>query len=255
MSSRAEQKAKAREARLAAERAAQAAAARRRRMIMFGGILAIAAVIAVVAVIVSQTGDDEAAIAQDIALFDGIPQSGTRLGQDDAPVVVEEYADLQCPHCAAFSADRLPPIVTDFVRTGEVQLDMQLVSILGPDSGTAARYALAAGRQDRLWEFTKVFLAEQGATNSGYVTRDFVREVGEQVPGLDVDRVLAEAGDPAVARQLRASQDAFVRHRLTGTPSFRVGPRDGQMKTVSAEELPDAIQEALDEAKAGAAKD
>jgi predicted DsbA family dithiol-disulfide isomerase len=140
--------------------------------------------------------------------------------------------------------------VRDYVRSGEVQLDMRLVSILGPDSGTAARYALAAGRQNRLWQFTEVFFAEQKAEGSGYVTQDFLRDIAEQVPGLDVERVFADASDGDIAKEVSEALDAFSRYGLTGTPSFRVGRRGGEMKTVTGEQLPDEIAAAVESAGA-----
>src|SRR3712207_4651973 len=135
MSTRSSRKEQAREVRLAAERAAASAASRRRRLLIFGGILALAAIVVVGAVLLSQAGGEDP-VAQDerAQLFAGLPQDGIALGRADAPVVVEEYADLQCPFCARFAETGLPPIVRDFVRPGDVQLRMRLLTFLGEDS-------------------------------------------------------------------------------------------------------------------------
>ncbi len=245
MSSRTEQKAKAREARLEAEQHAEQARTRRRRQIVLGGVALAAAVVALVAVLATATGDgDEGSSTDRVTLFDGIPQSGPWLGAQDAPVVVEEFADLQCPFCAQFAKEDLPRIVSDYVRPGQVRMRLRVLTFLGEDSVEAGRMTAAAGLQDKQWTFADAFYAAQGPENSGYVTEDFLRDAAERA-GLDVDEALQQRGDPAVARQLSEAQAAADAAGLDSTPSFRVGRRGGEMRTVTSAELPQAIDAAL----------
>lgn len=44
------------------------------------------------------------------------------LGKADAPITIIEYASLTCPHCAAFHADVLPALKTEYVDTGKAKL-------------------------------------------------------------------------------------------------------------------------------------
>jgi protein-disulfide isomerase len=44
------------------------------------------------------------------------------LGREDAPVTIVEYADLTCPHCAAFHSKVLPLLKEKYVDTGKVRL-------------------------------------------------------------------------------------------------------------------------------------
>src|SRR5262249_9529648 len=44
------------------------------------------------------------------------------LGKADAPVTIVEYADLTCPHCAAFHANELPQIKQKYIETGKARL-------------------------------------------------------------------------------------------------------------------------------------
>lgn len=252
MSSRAEEKAKAKEARLAAERDAEQAAARKKRLVTLGGILAAAAVIVVIAVVVSQSGTEDAAPPEErIALFDGIPQSGVKLGSDDAPVVVQEYADLQCPFCAQFASTGLPPIVTDYVKPGDVQMELRLMTFLGDDSVTAGRFAQAAAEQNKLWQFAEAFFADQGEENSGYVTEDFLKDIASKA-GVDFEKASAGASDASVTEVLDGNAKAFEDGGLTGTPGFLVGPRGGELKPVAnPEDLPGAIADALKQAGGG----
>jgi protein-disulfide isomerase len=246
MSSRVERKQQAKAARLAAERAAEQQAARRRRLLTLVGVLAVAGVIVVAAILVSRSGTEPVVPpSKRMAMFDGIAQKGTTLGSAHAPVVVEEFVDLQCPFCAQYSKTGLPPIVRDFVRSGEVQLDLNVLSFVGDDSVKAGRMAAAAGLQDRQWQFVEAFYERQKTENSGYVDDDFLREVAGAVPGLDTDRALGERTRPEIDEQLQAATRAAGEAKVTSTPSFRVGRRGGQMRTVDGDKLPQAIAEEL----------
>jgi protein-disulfide isomerase len=44
------------------------------------------------------------------------------LGRDDAPVTIVEYADLTCPHCAAFHSKVLPLLKEKYIDTGKARL-------------------------------------------------------------------------------------------------------------------------------------
>ena len=248
MSSRADRKAAAREARLAAERADAESAARRRRLIVLGGVLIAAMLIVAIAVGLSQSGGDEkkgasTTTAQKTDAFAGIPQDGEWLGDPSAPVVMEEYADLQCPFCARYSTGVLPSLVDRYVKGGRARMRLRLIAILGQDSERAARFAVATGLQDREWQFTERFYANQGEENSGYVTDDFLREIASSVPGLDVDKAFADRDDPSVTRRLAENMSKGV----DSTPSFFVGRRGEDLQPLQLSELsPAPFQEAFD---------
>jgi protein-disulfide isomerase len=96
------------------------------------------------------------------------------LGSPDAPVTVVEYADLQCPFCAEWARRAFGEIVRDYVAPGRVRIEFRGLVFLGPDSEVALRTALAAGRQDRLWDVVHLLYANQGAENAGWVTQDLL---------------------------------------------------------------------------------
>ena len=253
MSHRAQEKAEARAAREAAE--AQAVQAeRRRRLMIFGGVVGVAAVALVAVILIAGSGGDspkppKGGAPSGVALFAGIPQEGEFLGAPAAPVVVEEYGDLQCPFCAEFAKTNLPPIVKDFVRSGEVRMRLRLVSILGPDSAKAAKVGAAAMLQNKGWDFAETFYRNQKPENSGYVDDEFMREQAVQA-GVDADKAFAQRDSAQVQKMLQANTAAFDQNGLDGTPSFRVGPANGQMKVVSdPAKLPAAIQAAVDQSK------
>jgi protein-disulfide isomerase len=261
MSSRAEAKAKARQEREAAERKEQAAAARKRRLMLLGGVLAAAVVVIVVVVLVSQSGTEEQPSAaegtqQANTLFAGIPQTGNVLGDPDAPVTIEEYVDLQCPFCQRFSQDALPDIVEEYVKTGQAKIVLQTLTFIGPDSERAARVAWSSSEQNKMFEFVENFYANQGEENSGYADEAFLRKIAGGVTGLDVTKALDGRDSAKVTSSIQGSQSAAREANVDSTPSFLLGPTDGQLskietRSLTIDDFREPMKDALAEAKAG----
>lgn len=157
------------------------------------------------------------------ALLHGIPQHGITLGNPKARLPVIEYADLQCTYCAQFARETLPTIIRKYVRTGRVRLVFRGVAFLGPDSGKALRWVLAAGRQDRLWNALELLYLGQGAENSGWVTEARLTAVARSVPGLDLTRLRQDRAGKTVTAQLDAAAQAARQAHIPGTPFFQAG--------------------------------
>ena len=236
----------------------------RRRVLVVGTIAAAVAVGLVGASLLSaQSGDDgggggssgTTAITggPDVeAMLDGIPQDGIALGEPDAPVTLVEYADLQCPFCAEWALQTFPELVADYVRDGRLRIEFRGLTFIGPESKDALRTALAAGEQGKLWNVVDLIYVNQGAENSGWVTDDFLRGIGEAVPGLDVDRML-EAGDSAEStatiEEAAASAQA---DGVTGTPAFLLGETGGELAALDIGSLaPEEFRAAIDELLGG----
>jgi protein-disulfide isomerase len=204
-------------------------------------VLLAAAFIVGALIVVSQAGDDSGGPveggADAAALFAGIPQSGNLLGDAKAPAVMVEFADLQCPFCAQYAGDVLPDVVRRYVRPGDVRLELDLISRIGPDSERGARAALAAGLQDKMWQFADLFYGNQGTENSGYADDGFIRDVAEQVPGLDASRVLADMNNAAVDRRLGRSERRAQQLGIAATPTFYAARRDGVLRRVEFQSL------------------
>jgi protein-disulfide isomerase len=178
------------------------------------------------------------------ALFAGVPQDGITLGDPKAPVRVIEFADLQCPFCAAAARNVLPGLVKDYVRPGKARIEFRALTFIGPDSVRAARVAEAAGRQNRLWNVVDLVYASQGRENTGYATDAFLRRLVRAVPSLDAGRVFAQRGSAAVTAQLKAAQDLAASRGVTSTPTFLV-ERGTSLEVVDAAGVPAAIKAAL----------
>lgn len=198
-----------------------------------------AAVLAAVAagaglIALSATGGDTARSASEPVPHASKPvaQHGIVLGSPSARVTLVEFADLQCPYCGDFSRLALPEIVRDYVQTGRVKLVFQGLSFLGPESRTALRAVLAAGLQNHAWDMLEGLYRVQGAENSGWVTRAALRAVADGVEGLNTARMFRDMNSGPVTRELRDAKAMAAQARVSGTPSFFVGPSGGMLHAV-----------------------
>ncbi len=238
MSSRQEQKAQARAEREQRERQAAQAQRRRRLLAQLGSVLAVAAVIVVALVLVSQGSKDKpnasggAAVvgaADARAMLDGVTQKGTSLGDPKAPMVLTEFADLQCPFCRDYALNVLPQVVQRYVRTKKLRLELRMRGFIGPDSVVAAQAAYAAAARDRMWNFIDVFYRNQGTENSGYVTPSFLSKIAT-ASGVPAKPILAAKTSTGDARSVQDAEREATAAGLTSTPSFLLGTKGGEGK-------------------------
>jgi protein-disulfide isomerase len=85
------------------------------------------------------------------------------LGNPDAPVVVTEFSDFQCPACGAVAREVIPEFIKQYVDTGKARLvfrDFPLSSI-HPAAQKAAEAAVCAGKLGKYWEMNEKLFAAQ----------------------------------------------------------------------------------------------
>lgn len=212
-------------------------------MLAFGGAGILAAALIAASLLGGRGAEPEPAAVPPAAaaaverdpLLRGIPQDGIALGSPDAPVTLVEYADLQCPYCALWARDAFPAIVDEYVRPGRVRLVFRGLSFIGPDSETALRAALAAGRQDRLWDVVHALFAGQGGENEGWVTDELLHSLRRT--GVDTARMLKESHSSPVERELAAAARAAEAAGVPGTPFFQAGRSGRKLEPLRARAL------------------
>lgn len=160
------------------------------------------------------------------ALLAGIPQHASVLGSQTAPVTLQWFGDLQCPFCKQFALGALPAIISKWVRGGQLRLVYRSMQTATPEAGVFEKQqvaALAAGRQQRMWNFIETFYREEGAEGSNYVTERYLQGIASQIPGLNLARWMSDRGDRELAAEMAADRAAVEAARLRGTPAFLIG--------------------------------
>jgi protein-disulfide isomerase len=196
---------------------------RQQRTVIVLGITGLAAVI--VALLILQNNVPVGSIATPPP--GDYPQAdGNTIGDPNAPVVIVEYSDFQCPFCRRFHDDTLPSIVRDYVATGKVLFTYRHFPVV--DGGTpqgeshlAAYAAVCAAQQNRFWEFHDILFANQTGENIGNYTARRLEVMAESV-GLDMAgyRSCFASGEPGTA--VRADQADGTEAGITSTPSFLI---------------------------------
>jgi protein-disulfide isomerase len=184
-------------------------------------------------------------------LLKGIPQSGNVLGSPSAPVTLVEYLDLQCPYCQQFETQAMPTVINRYVRTGKLKVEARLLAFIGPDSQRGRAAAIAAAKQNGMFNFVQLLYDNQAGENSGWLSDDMVRSAAASIPGIDVAQLLADRGSAAGDDQARTYDSQATADGVSGTPTLFVGPTGSKLKLVTLhsptdlQSLGDAIDAAL----------
>jgi protein-disulfide isomerase len=187
-----------------------------------------------------------------LAEYKGIPQHGTTLGSPNAPVQLIQYIDLQCPICREFETTVMPSIVPKYVRTGKVQVVSRPLAFINPaaNSQRGRLAALAAGKQNRFYDFAQLTYANQGQEGTDWLTDGFVSSVYASIPGLDTQAAQSARTSSLVSSQAQTSDHQANADKVSGTPTILVGKRGGPYTFVgpgapSVQTLEAAIKHAL----------
>jgi protein-disulfide isomerase len=170
------------------------------------------------------------------------------LGDVDAPVLMIEWADFQCPFCGSFARDTKPELMQHYVDEGILRIEWRDFPVLGAESRTAALAGRAAAEQDAFWDLHDEIYAEDRERNAGELSEDALVEMAGDL-GLDVDRFTDDLGDQthedAVELDLQIAQQLGI----TGTPAFLV---NGQLMIGGqpTETFARAVEQAAEEAGA-----
>jgi protein-disulfide isomerase len=222
------------------------------RTVVLAFAVAIGAAVALVAVALLLRNDSSTPPPSATPIVDltGIPQHGAVLGSPNARVTLIEYADPQCPGCRAYTEDFFPTVVDAYVRPGKLDTEFRGFPFIGSDSVKGYRFFLAAAEQNKLWNLQETMYRNQGSENSGWITDDLIRELAAQIPGLDVEKLFADAGSADVVQEADGAGAKAQAAGIKGTPTLlvKIGDQDPYMIQVATVEQ---LRAALDDALAG----
>lgn len=167
------------------------------------------------------------------ALFAGIPQSGSVLGSPRAPVTLQFFGDLQCSESRQVMLSVLPRLIRRWVRPADLRIVYRSTETDTHSAGGRPEFllqqdaALAAGQQDKLWNFIDVFYREQGPEFTGYVDEPFLHLIAVQA-GIELEGWQNARELPLRwIRDIEGDETLAARGRVNSTPSFLVGPTGG----------------------------
>ena len=84
------------------------------------------------------------------------------LGSDTARLIIVQFSDYSCPHCALFTKETYPEIVKNYIDTGKVRYVIVDYPLPGDTPATrAAEAAHCASDQGKFWEMHEEIMDEQ----------------------------------------------------------------------------------------------
>ncbi|WP_157534997.1 DsbA family protein [Nocardia inohanensis] len=147
-------------------------------------------------------------------------------GRADAPVVMVEYSDFQCPFCRTFGRKIEPQLIADYVDKGVLRIEWRNYPIFGEESTTAAHAAWAAGQQGKFWEFHDTLMANAPEKkNTGALTPDRMAELAEQAGVPDIAKFRTDLDSPAAAAAVQRDVTEAYSLGVSSTPAFLINGR------------------------------
>lgn len=162
------------------------------------------------------------AVPEDFIVSDESPF----LGAEDAPIVIVEFSDYQCPYCGRFDQQTRDPLIEhygDLVKL--VFRDYPVIG--GQSSAETAEAARCAGLQGLYWEYSDLIWENQALPSGERLTlnQQTFDRFAEQVEGLDMDEfdqcLADDSGWDLVVADFNMGQTLGVR----STPSFFINGR------------------------------
>lgn len=187
---------------------------------------------------VQQESDMEKAAQKKITdfkpYFTGADRPSAGASAADAKVTIVEFFDYNCGYCK----HALPDVQQSLKDNKDVRIVFQDMPILSPLSQTAAKWAVAAHKQGKYFEFHTALMKFEGNK-----TDEALAKISQEI-GLNVDQMKKDAESPEVNADIQKSVDAAREIGIQGTPAFIVGD------TLYRGYLgPDGLKKAIEEAR------
>lgn len=166
------------------------------------------------------------------------------IGNPDGDVAIVEFFDYNCGYCKRV----LPTLQQLIDEDKNLKVIFKDVPILGPTSEMAAKWALAAQKQNKYFEFHTALMEHNGPVND-----DVLGRIAGRLE-LDINRLKKDVESTDVLLQLERNRSLFTQMGLGGTPAFIIGD-DVVPGAVSKDDMKKKIAEQRAKAKAGKKKE
>lgn len=163
-------------------------------------------------------------------------EAAPRLGPDEAPVTIVEYADFGCPACWQWHKsevlNQLRAKYGDQIRF--VWRDFPVITLLSPKAAEAGQ---CAHEQDKFWEFHDLVYDRDGAIEASDL-KAYAAEIG-----LNMDQFNECVTSRRYRDRVNAEQHEGFERGLKGAPAFFVNDQRviGPQRAAVFEEIIDPI--------------
>ena len=147
------------------------------------------------------------------------------LGEADAPVVIVEFSDFQCPYCARFAQQTFPQIKREYIDTGKVRFVFRDFPLsFHRNAALAAEAAQCAYEQDTFWEMHDRIFTGQGEWSGSTEAREIFVRYAEEL-GLDRARFQECLDSGRYREEVQGDFRDGTSYGVRGTPTFFINGR------------------------------
>lgn len=144
--------------------------------------------------------------------------AGRVLGNANAPVTIDEYADFQCPICGR--AEKLiKDISPAYIETGKAKVVYHNFAFIGVESEWAAQAAECANDQGKFWDFTYYLFDHQAGENAGAFSQNNLKKFASDLK-LDTTAFNACFDSGKHAPLIQQEKAEAQSRGIQATPSF-----------------------------------
>jgi protein-disulfide isomerase len=242
-------RAKAREVRLAQERAERRS--KRLRLAAVAGSVVIAGLlVAIFAVVYISAARDRNTASGQLVNPANLSASGAiPVGTASAPVTVEIYLDYMCPACGKFEKANAAEL-DRLIQAGTIKLELRPMNFLdnqskGTKYSTRAANAVATTADqapDAVWALSKALYASQPEEGTSGLTDQQIADLATTA-GI-APKVVDAFKDRTFDTWVTASNDAAFKAGVQGTPTIKINGAKFEGDVYTAGPLTQAIEQA-----------
>ena len=173
-----------------------------------------------------------------LSLQDLIRNGSPFQGKVSAPITVIDFSDFQCYLCNRFVKNTEPLMNQSYIQTGKVALVFNHLPNRGFDSMGAALAAQCTNDQGKFWQFHNLLYSNQKAIDSGWVSKENLKNFASQIPGLDIKRFDRCFDSEKYKSFVQKNIELALSFGFKETPSFIVENSNGSSQETMSGALP-----------------
>jgi protein-disulfide isomerase len=159
-----------------------------------------------------------------------------QIGKPGATIILVEYGDFQCPHCAE-AYPLIKKLMKEF-HNEVVFVFRNFPQAVHPEAMMAAQAAEAAGLQNKFWEMHDLIFEQQDQLSENNLVY-FAESLN-----LDLDKFENDRNSADIMSRIESDIDSGIRSKVTATPTFFVDDERLETYDETYESLSNAIRNA-----------
>ena len=225
-------------------------------VILLLGLAVLGLIIGIIGISTQEPGEDFKdvnGVGDMQRIFGGVRQLDDRLGNEDAPVSIQYFVDVQSSTYKDQFLDTIPILVNGPVRDGDVQLLLRNRSLTVNATERSFYGIQAAAEQGYGWQYAYLMIRNQDAAERERLDDEFLRTIAGGIRYLeplqwqeDFDEGIKPGSQ--MTRELEDDDKQAIDLKITDAPAFLVSGPNGTELLMDAPGL-DELQLAIDEVR------